>query len=101
MAKKTKCFADGGAIGSDGLTDEQRAKKNAALSSLGISSAPAPVPQPQAQNPAPPPKPQQQGIGSGIIGILKGRQQQVDKAEAGFSLEAGKATAEFALTREN
>lgn len=83
MAKKTKCFADGGAIGSDGLTDEQRAKKNAALSSLGISSAPAPVPQPQAQNPAPPPKPQQQGIGSGIIGILKGRQQQVDKA-AGY-----------------
>ena len=84
MAKKTKCFADGGAIGSDGLTDEQRAKKNAALSSLGISSAPAPVPQPQAQNPAPPPKPQQQGIGSGIIGILKGRQQQIDKA-AGYA----------------
>lgn len=83
MAKKTKCFADGGAIGSDGLTDEQRAKKNAALSSLGISSAPAPVPQPPAQSPTPPPKPQQQGIGSGIIGIFKGRQQQVDKA-AGY-----------------
>lgn len=79
-----KYMADGGIVGADGMTEAQRAKRNAALSSLGMSTAPAPVPQPQAQNPAPPPKPQQQGIGSGIIGILKGRQQQIDKA-AGYA----------------
>lgn len=84
MVKKAKCLADGGVIGGDGLTDAQRAKLNGARASLGVSNAPPaalqqPVPVPQAQ-----PLPQQQGITSGIVGILKGRQQQIDKA-AGYA----------------
>ncbi len=86
MGKKAKCYADGGIIGADGLTDRQRAALGATRNSLGVNNTP-PTPQ-QAQAPvhapAPAPVPQQQGITSGIVGLLKGRQQQIDKA-AGYA----------------
>ena len=69
-------------IGPDGLTDRQRAALGATRNSLGVSNAPPPPARVQAPAAvaAPAPMPQQQGITSGIIGILKGRQQQIDKA---------------------
>lgn len=82
MGKKAKCFADGGVIGQDGLTDAQRAKKNAALQGLGMSTT-APAPQQPAPTPAPPlPAPTQPPIatGQGILGILKNRGREIDKA---------------------
>lgn len=82
MSKKGKCLADGAVPGPDGLTDAQRAKRNAALQSLGMNAGSAtaqPVPQPSAQ-PTPQPLPQPQGIAADIIGVMKGRQQQIDKA---------------------
>lgn len=81
--KLTRNFADGGAIGGDGLTDAQRAKINGARSSLGISDvSPAPQnpePKPQAQQ-----RPEAQGITTGIVGLLKGRAAAIDKA-AGYA----------------
>ena len=84
MGKKAKCLADGGVIGGDGLTDAQRAKINGARASLGISDAPPAAPQPEQRQQQAQALPQQQGIGAGIVGILKGRQQQIDKA-AGYA----------------
>ena len=48
MAKKAKGMADGGIIGADGMTEAQRAKRNAALQSLGMSTAQPPVQSPPA-----------------------------------------------------
>ncbi len=80
MGKKHKCMADGGLIGADGLTDAQREKKNATLRALGMSTT-APTPQPApAPAPAPAPTPQPAATGKGIMGILRGRQEQIDKA---------------------
>lgn len=88
MSKKIKCMADGGIVGSDGMTDAQRAKRNAALSSLGMSTAPAPVQPAQAaplpQAPVQQPPVQAQDRPRGIFGIVGGRQQQIDKA-AGYA----------------
>lgn len=77
--KIARHFADGGAVSkADHLMPEMAAK-------YGVSgnAQPAPV----VQQPAPPkpqPAPPQQGITSGIIGLVKGRQQQIDKA-AGYA----------------
>lgn len=83
--KPTRHFADGGVIGTDGLTDAQRAKINGARSSLGISDV-SPSPQnPEAkQQPQAQQRPEAQGITTGIVGILKGRAAQIDKA-AGYA----------------
>lgn len=83
-----KCMADGGIVGADGMTEAQRAKRNAALSSLGMSTAPAPVQPAQAaplpQAPVQQPHVQAQDRPRGIFGIVGGRQQQIDKA-AGYA----------------
>lgn len=83
-----KYMADGGIVGADGMTEAQRAKRNAALSSLGMSTAPAPVQPAQAaplpQAPVQQPPVQAQDRPRGIIGIVGGRQQQIDKA-AGYA----------------
>lgn len=88
MSKKMKYMADGGIVGADGMTEAQRAKRNAALSSLGMSTAPAPVQPAQAaplpQAPVQQPPVQAQDRPRGIIGIVGGRQQQIDKA-AGYA----------------
>lgn len=88
MSKKIKCMADGGIVGADGMTEAQRAKRNAALSSLGMSTAPAPVQPAQAaplpQAPVQQPPVQTQDRPRGIFGIVGGRQQQIDKA-AGYA----------------
>lgn len=85
--EQSVAFADGGVVGSDGLTDAQRAKLAGARASLGVSAT-APVMQPpaQAQPQSVQQAPRQQGItsGLGIIGVLKGRQQQIDQA-AGYA----------------
>ena len=70
-------FADGGEVSK---ADQLMAEMAAKYGTTGAAQAapvqqPAPQPQPKAQ-----PLPQQQGITSGIVGILKGRQQQIDKA---------------------
>lgn len=83
-----KYMADGGIVGADGMTEAQRAKRNAALSSLGMSTAPAPVQPAQAaplpQAPVQQPPVQAQDRPRGIFGIVGGRQQQIDKA-AGYA----------------
>ena len=83
-----KFMADGGIVGADGMTEAQRAKRNAALSSLGMSTATAPVQPAQAaplpQAPVQQPPVQAQDRPRGIIGIVGGRQQQIDKA-AGYA----------------
>lgn len=84
MGKKAKCLADGGVIGGDGLTDAQRAKINGARASLGVSDAQPATSQPEQRRQQAQALPQQQGISTGIIGILKGRQAQIDKA-AGYA----------------
>lgn len=88
MSKKMKYMADGGIVGADGMTEAQRAKRNAALSSLGMSTAPAPVQPAQAaplpQAPVQQPPVQAQDRPRGIFGIVGGRQQQIDKA-AGYA----------------
>lgn len=85
MSKKAKCMADGGIVGADGMTDAQRAKRNAALQSLGMSTAQPPVQAPpampqtvQVTTPAEPDRPR------GIMGILGNRGKQIDKA-AGYA----------------
>lgn len=85
--KPKRAFAGGGAVGADGLTDEQRAKLAGARASLGVSNNP-PVTQPPAPAPQPAPQTQQpQGISSGlgIVGIFKNRGAQIDKAVAGYA----------------
>lgn len=82
--KKARCFADGGAIGADGLTDAQRARLSGARSNLGVSNAPPPPAPVQVPVQAPAPQPQQNAIASGIIGILGNRNKQIDKA-AGYA----------------
>ena len=84
MGKKMKCMADGGVVGADGMTDAQRAKRNAALSNLGMSTSPAPVQTvpvaPAQQAPAqssPSPYPDRP---RGIIGVIGDRSRQIDKA---------------------
>lgn len=69
-----RAFENGGAISkADQLMAEMEKK-------YGVSgkSAPAPAPAPQ---PSPQPAPQPQGIASGIVGIFKGRQNQLDQQE--------------------
>lgn len=83
MKKAKACYADGGVIGPDGLTDAQRAKKNAALQGLGMSTT-APAPQQPAIAPVPAPAPQPSATGQGILGILGNRGKQIDKA-AGYA----------------
>jgi hypothetical protein len=78
--KKARCFADGGAISkADKLIAEMNAKYG-----IGGNTQPAPQPQPQP-NPVQQPQPAtvQQQPGAGIVNIIKGRQQQIDKA-AGY-----------------
>lgn len=87
MKKAKACFADGGVVGADGLTDAQRAKLMGARSSLGVSNAPPVQPTPAAAPVAPVAQqaaPPQQGIGQGIVNILKNRGAQIDKA-AGYA----------------
>lgn len=83
MKKAKACYADGGVIGPDGLTDAQRAKKNAALQGLGMSTT-APAPQQPATAPVPAPAPQPSATGQGILGIIGNRGKQIDKA-AGYA----------------
>ena len=81
MAKKAKCMADGGIIGADGMTEAQRAKRNAALQSLGMSTAQPPVQSPPAMpQPVPVTHPAEPDRPRGIMGILGGRGKQIDKA---------------------
>lgn len=81
MAKKAKCMADGGIIGADGMTEAQRAKRNAALQSLGMSTAQPPVQSPPAMpQPVPVTPPAEPDRPRGIMGILGGRGKQIDKA---------------------
>lgn len=77
----TRGFAEGGKIDPDELMRQMSAK-------YGPPAA-GPVPQQPAAQPAPPPSQQQQpkpqqGLGSGIVGVLKGRAAQIDKA-AGYA----------------
>ncbi len=78
----TLAFADGGKIDAEELMRQMTEKYGA--------PAAGPVPQQSVQQPAPQPqpkaqaRPEQQGLSAGIVGILKGRQQQIDKA-AGFA----------------
>lgn len=75
-------FADGGKVETaDELMARMTAKYGAP--SAGPAQA-APVQQPAPQ-PQPKVQPQPQGQGGGIIGILKGRQQQIDKAVNGYA----------------
>lgn len=85
MAKKAKCMADGGIIGADGMTEAQRAKRNAALQSLGMSTAQPPVQAPPAMpQPVPVTPPAEPDRPRGIMGILGGRGKQIDNA-AGYA----------------
>ena len=85
MAKKAKCMADGGIIGADGMTEAQRAKRNAALQSLGMSTAQPPVQSPPAMpQPVPVTPPAEPDRPRGIMGILGGRGKQIDNA-AGYA----------------
>jgi hypothetical protein len=79
--KPARHFADGGAVSkADQLMAEMAAKYGVTGQAQAAPvQQPAPQPQPKAQ-----PLPQQQGIGAGIIGALKGRAQQIDKA-AGYA----------------
>ena len=78
----TRGFADGGKIDPDELMRQMSAKYGA--------PAAGPAQQPAIQQPAPQPQqkaqqlPQAQGLTPGIIGILKGRSAQIDKA-AGYA----------------
>ena len=73
-------FADGGKIDADELMRQMTAKYGAP-SAGPAQAAPAqqPAPQPKAQA-----RPEQQGLTPGIIGILKGRKEAIDKA-AGYA----------------
>jgi hypothetical protein len=85
MKKAKACYADGGVVGSDGLTDAQRAKRNAALNSLGMGSATAsPAPQPAQVAPQSAPVQQNKGGITGIADILGNRNKVIDKA-AGYA----------------
>lgn len=81
----TLAYADGGAVRQE-TADELMARMTA---KYGAPAA-GPVPQQAVQQPLPQPqpkaqaRPEQQGLSVGIVGILKGRQQQIDKA-AGFA----------------
>lgn len=79
--KLARNFADGGAVSkADQLMAEMAAKYGVTGQAPAAPvQQPAPQPQPKAQ-----PLPQQQGLTPGIIGIVKGRQQQIDKA-AGYA----------------
>lgn len=85
MKKAKACFADGGVVGSDGMTDAQREKKNAALRSLGMSNstAPEPAPQPVAQ-PVQQQQPQSRGLIGDAMNLIGNRGKQIDKA-AGYA----------------
>jgi len=79
--KKARCFADGGIIGSDGMTDTQRAKRNAVLQNLGMSTAPVTqAAPPQVTQPVPQPVQQPESMIQRAAGILGGRREQIDKA---------------------
>lgn len=84
MKKAKACFADGGVVGSDGMTDAQREKKNAALRSLGMSNSAAPEPAPQPVAPPVQQQPQSRGLIGDAMNLIGNRQKQIDKA-AGYS----------------
>lgn len=75
-----RAFENGGAISK---ADQLMAEMAAKYGTTGAAQA-APVQQPAPPPPKAQPVPQPQGITSGIMGILKGRQQQIDKA-AGYA----------------
>lgn len=80
-----RAFAGGGVIGIDGLTDEQRAKKNAALGNLGMSTAPAPqAPQQAPVVPQQAPKPATPGLLQGAINDIQSRSRKIEEA-AGYA----------------
>lgn len=82
-ATPSSMFADGGIIGSDGLTDAQRAKLSGARASLGVSNAaPAPTPAPAAA-PAPTPAPVQQPSVGGAINSIRERQRMLSNLANG------------------
>jgi len=75
-------FADGGKIDPDELMRQMSAKYGAPAAGPAQpapAQQPAPQPKPKAQQ-----RPEEHGISAGIIGVLKGRQQQIDKA-AGYA----------------
>lgn len=76
MKKSRACFADGGQISkADQLIAEMNAKYGIG-GGTPAATAQQPAPQPKPQ-PAPPQQPER---AQGIVGILKGRKQQIDKA---------------------
>lgn len=82
-------FADGGSIANGGITRPETADELMArmTAKYGAPSAgPAQQPAPQVQQPAQPkPAPAQPtGSGQGVLGILRGRKEAIDKA-AGFT----------------
>ncbi|WP_374343950.1 hypothetical protein [Azonexus sp.] len=85
----TLAFADGGAVRQESADElmARMAAKYGVPAAGKVQSGPA---QPPAQQPQPKTqaRPEQQGISSGIVGILKGRAAQIDKA-AGYA-EGGK-----------
>lgn len=81
-------FADGGVVRPE-TADELMARIAGKYGVTGQAQAapiqqPAPQPQPKAQ-----PLPQQQGLPGGIVGLLKGRAAQIDRAVNGYA-EGGK-----------
>lgn len=76
-----RAFADGGIVKE---TPEQLMARMAAKYGTTGAAEAAPAPQQPAPRPQVQQRPEVQGISSGIIGIMKGRQQQIDKA-AGYS----------------
>lgn len=93
--KRGACMADGGIIGSDGMTDAQRAKRNAVLQNLGMSTAPVTqAAPPQVAQPVPQPVQQPGSMIQRAAGILGGRREQIDKASgyANGGIVKGKGT---------
>lgn len=84
----TLAFADGGAVRPE-TADELMARIAGKYGVTGQVPAapvqqPAPQPQPNAQA-----RPEQQGLSAGIVGLLKGRAAQIDRAVNGYA-EGGK-----------
>ena len=79
-------MADGGIVGSDGLTDAQRAKLSGARSNLGVSNAtpaPAPTPAPAAPAPAQQAPAQQAPSIGGAINSIRERQRMLNNLATG------------------
>ena len=89
--KRGICMADGG-ITRQETADELMARMTAKYGAP--ASGPSTTPQPATQQPKAQPAPQSEGIAGGIIGILKGRAAQIDKASnyANGGIVKGKGT---------